>query len=41
MEYFVLQNTRLNLVMKIADVIAGGLGQAASQFIKSEKTRGG
>jgi len=25
MEYFVLQNTRLNIVMKMADIIAGGI----------------
>ncbi|HEU4962877.1 MAG TPA: spore protease YyaC [Bacilli bacterium] len=28
MEYFVLQNTRLSVVMKMADTIADGLGQA-------------
>lgn len=41
MEYFVLQNTRLNLVMRIADVIAGGLNQAASKFTRTDQTRGG
>jgi len=41
MEYFVLQNTRLNLVMRIADVIAGGLNHAASEFIRTDKTWGG
>ncbi|NPV74607.1 MAG: spore protease YyaC [Pelotomaculum sp.] len=34
MEYLVLQNTRLNLVMKIADVIAEGLKKAAQEFSK-------
>lgn len=28
MEYMILQNTRLNLVMRLADVIAGGINQA-------------
>lgn len=34
MEYLVLQNTRLNLVMRLADVIAGGLNKAISEFTK-------
>lgn len=34
MEYLVLQNTRLNLVMRLADVIAGGLNKTIQEFIK-------
>lgn len=30
MEYFVLQNTRLSVVMKMADIIASGLNKAAA-----------
>lgn len=32
MEYMILQNTRLNLVMRLADVIVGGLSQAICEF---------
>ncbi|MDD2444153.1 MAG: spore protease YyaC [Desulfotomaculaceae bacterium] len=32
MEYLVLQNTRLNLVMKLADVIVMGLNKAATEY---------
>lgn len=32
MEYLVLQNTRLNLVMKMAGVIAGGLSKVAGEM---------
>lgn len=34
MEYLVLQNTRLNLVMRIADVIADGLSAAVPDYHK-------
>lgn len=34
MEYLVLQNTRLNLVMRLADVIVGGLNKAIAEFMK-------
>lgn len=34
MEYLVLQNTRLNLVMRLADVIVGGLDKAISEYLK-------
>lgn len=34
MEYLVLQNTRLNLVMRLADVIVGGLNDAIAEFMK-------
>ena len=32
MEFFVLQNTRLNLVLKMAKVIAGGIHEASSTY---------
>ncbi|HBC92771.1 MAG TPA: spore protease YyaC [Pelotomaculum sp.] len=32
MEYMILQNTRLNLVMRLADTIVGGLSKAIRQF---------
>ncbi|WP_449241622.1 spore protease YyaC [Desulfoscipio gibsoniae] len=32
MEYLVLQNTRLNLVMKMADIIVGGLSKVALEY---------
>lgn len=32
MEYMILQNTRLNLVMRLADVIVGGLSRAIREF---------
>jgi len=32
MEYMILQNTRLNLVMRLADVIVGGLNKAICEF---------
>lgn len=34
MEYLVLQNTRLNLVMRIADVITGGLKRTIQEYNK-------
>lgn len=34
MEYLVLQNTRLNLVMRIADVITGGLKRTIQEYTK-------
>lgn len=34
MEYMVLQNTRLNLVMRLADVIVSGLNKTISEFRK-------
>ena len=34
MEYLVLQNTRLNLVMRLADVIVGGLNKAIAESMK-------
>jgi putative sporulation protein YyaC len=34
MEYLVLQNTRLNLVMRLADTIVGGLGKTIAEFTK-------
>lgn len=40
MEYFVLQNTRLNLVMRIADVIVDGLNKTALEYSEQSKTRG-
>ncbi len=39
MEYLVLQNTRLNLVMKLADVIVKGLGKAAAEYISTQQAR--
>lgn len=35
MEYMVLQNTRLNLVMRLADIIAGGLNRTITEYTKS------
>ena len=35
MEYFVLQNTRLSLVMRMADVIGNGLAQMLSLYWES------
>jgi len=32
MEYMVLQNTRLNIVMRLADVIVSGLNKVAAEF---------
>jgi putative sporulation protein YyaC len=32
MEYMVLQNTRLNIVMRLADVIVSGLSKAVAEF---------
>lgn len=34
MEYLVLQNTRLNLVMRLADVIVEGLNKAITEYTK-------
>ncbi len=41
MEYFVLQNTRLNLVMKMADVMANGLFHSIESLLETptEKNR--
>jgi len=39
MEYLVLQNTRLNLVMRLADVIVSGLTKTITEFHK-QSTRG-
>ncbi len=36
MEYLVLQNTRLNLVMKMADIIVEGLSKAAIEYYQEE-----
>jgi putative sporulation protein YyaC len=36
MEYFVLQNTRLSLVLRMAEVIAGGLAQAFARLAVGE-----
>lgn len=36
MEYLVLQNTRLNLVMKMADAIASGLSKVAVEYSKGK-----
>ncbi|OIK13842.1 spore protease YyaC [Bacillus sp. MUM 116] len=38
MEFFVLQNTRLNLVMKMAKTIAGGIYQASLTYPKDSWT---
>lgn len=40
MEYIVLQNTRLNLVMRLADVIANGLSKVISEFSHPQSARG-
>ncbi len=37
MEYFILQNTRLNLVMKMADTISNGIQYGMWKFIKNIK----
>ncbi|HWO97484.1 MAG TPA: spore protease YyaC [Bacillus sp. (in: firmicutes)] len=37
MEFFVLQNTRLYLVMKLADLIADSIARASKQFPQKEK----
>ena len=37
MEYFVLQNTRLNLVMKMAELISEGLEWAPSSLLKANR----
>ena len=37
MEYFVLQNTRLNLVMKMAELISEGLEWALSSLLKANR----
>jgi putative sporulation protein YyaC len=37
MEYMILQNTRLNLVMRLADVIVGGLNKAVCEFTQENK----
>lgn len=36
MEYLVLQNTRLNIVMRLADIIVNGLHQTISEFSRQE-----
>lgn len=40
MEYIVLQNTRLNVVMRLADVIANGLGKVITEFSRPQSARG-
>lgn len=40
MEYFVLQNTRLNLVMKMAKTVAHGLGEGLSALSSRPVTHG-
>lgn len=40
MEYIVLQNTRLNVVMRLADVIANGLGKVITEFTRPQSARG-
>lgn len=40
MEYIVLQNTRLNVVMRLADVIANGLGKVITEFSRPQSVRG-
>ncbi|OPY58836.1 MAG: hypothetical protein A4E55_00567 [Pelotomaculum sp. PtaU1.Bin035] len=39
MEYLVLQNTRLNLVMRIADIIASGLNRTILEYSKQNAWR--
>lgn len=39
MEYLVLQNTRLNIVMKLADVIVSGLSKAVSEFTNPQSAQ--
>lgn len=39
MEYFVLQNTRLNLVMKMARVMAAGVAQAVQRLDQARQER--
>lgn len=41
MEYFVLQNTRLNLVMRMAKIAALGMGQGLSKLCASRSARQG
>ena len=40
MEYLVLQNTRLNIVMRLADVIAGGLSRVIANYSQPQSARG-
>ncbi|HEY8394114.1 MAG TPA: spore protease YyaC [Thermaerobacter sp.] len=41
MEYFVLQNTRLSLVMRMAEVIAAGLAAGVSAFLTAREAAAG
>jgi putative sporulation protein YyaC len=40
MEYIVLQNTRLNIVMRLADVIVNGLSSVIADFPRPQSARG-
>lgn len=40
MEYFVLQNTRLNLVMKMARAVAAGVAEAADRLSRARQEKG-
>ncbi|MFX4262969.1 spore protease YyaC [Pelotomaculum propionicicum] len=40
MEYIVLQNTRLNIVMRLADVIVSGLSKVIAEFSRPQSARG-
>lgn len=40
MEYMVLQNTRLNIVMRLADVIVSGLSKVIAEFSRPQSARG-
>ncbi|MDD4334020.1 MAG: spore protease YyaC [Desulfotomaculaceae bacterium] len=40
MEYMVLQNTRLNIVMRLADVIAKGLSKVIAEYSRPQSARG-
>lgn len=39
MEYIVLQNTRLNIVMRLADVIVSGLSKVIAEFSRPQSAR--
>ncbi|NLJ77505.1 MAG: spore protease YyaC [Peptococcaceae bacterium] len=40
MEYMVLQNTRLNIVMGLADIIARGLGEVIAEYARPQSVQG-
>lgn len=40
MEYMVLQNTRLNIVMGLADIIARGLGEVIVEYARPQSAQG-